>query len=111
MVSARSSTPGTAATRATSSGRCGRISGSPPVIRTRVTPSATNRSTRNSVSSKLSRSFRGSQTYSASGMQYWQRRLHRSVTDSRRLRSGRRNRSRAIRGGEAGSWVTGRRTA
>ena len=34
-------------------------------------------------------SSRGSQTYSSSGMQYAQRRLHRSVTEMRRLRSGR----------------------
>jgi hypothetical protein len=32
---------------------------------------------------------RGSQTYSSSGMQYWQRKLQRSVTEMRRLRSGR----------------------
>jgi hypothetical protein len=41
------------------------------------------------ISSNVSRSRRGSQTYSASGMQYRHRRLHLSVTEIRRLRSGR----------------------
>ncbi len=45
------------------------------------------------ISSKCRTSSRGSQLYSSSGMQYSQRRLHRSVTDRRRLRSGRPRRS------------------
>jgi hypothetical protein len=58
------------------------------VRRTRFTPSSVKRSTSRLVSSNDRRSSRGSQTYSSSGMQYWQRRLHRSVTDTRRLPSG-----------------------
>ena len=69
------------------SARSVRSSGSPPVMRTRSTPALAKTSTRKPISSNVRMSFLGSQTYSASGMQYWQRRLQRSVTEIRRLRS------------------------
>ena len=56
-------------------------------------PAARKTSTSAEISSKCRTSSRGSQLYSSSGMQYSQRRLHRSVTDKRRLRSGRPRRS------------------
>src|SRR5581483_8847761 len=40
--------------------------------------------TRRSISSKLSSSERSSQGSPSAGMQYWQRKLQRSVTDTRR---------------------------
>ncbi len=36
------------------------------------------------ISSSVSTSARGSQSRPSAGMQYWQRRLHRSVSDTRR---------------------------
>jgi hypothetical protein len=74
----------------TSSGTSLRRSGSPPVRRTLSTPRSEKTSTSVDISSNVSRSRFGSHTYSASGMQYRHRRLHLSVTDIRRLRSGRR---------------------
>ena len=57
--------------------------------RKRSAPSARKTSTSAEISSKCRTSSRGSHSYSASGMQYSQRKLHRSVTDNLRLRSGR----------------------
>ena len=94
VVRARSRSAALPASIATRSGRSVRSRGSPPVIRTLSVPSAAKTSTRRSISSKVRMSSRGSQTYSASGMQYWHRRLHRSVTETRRLASGRPSRSR-----------------
>ena len=50
------------------------------VIPSRVTPIRISRS----VSSSVSTSARGSQSSPSAGMQYWQRRLQRSVSDTRR---------------------------
>ncbi len=91
VVSATSRNAGFAANWRTSSGSSRRTSGSPPVRRTRSTPTAANRSTNTLSSSNERMSWLLSQTYSSSGMQYAQRRLQRSVTDTRKLRSGRPN--------------------
>ncbi len=80
---------GFCASRSTTSATSRRISGSPPVSRTLSTPSSVKVSTSWTISSALSMSSRGSQTYSSSGMQYWQRKLHMSISDTRRLFSGR----------------------
>ena len=59
-------------------------SGSPPVTRTLVTPScAAMRTARSSSSSVSISAWLRLQTPSA-GMQYWQRRLQSSVTETRR---------------------------
>ncbi len=94
VVTARSRRRGLSARSRTSWSRSRRRSGSPPVRRTLWTPRSAKTSTSCAISSNVSTSSRGSQTYSSSGMQYWQRRLQRSVTDSRRLRSGRSSASR-----------------
>src|SRR5215207_5105047 len=73
-----------AASIATSVGNSRRTSGSPPVSRTSLTPiSAITRTTR-AISSKLRISSRSSHGRPSAGMQYWQRKLQRSVTDTRR---------------------------
>src|SRR5229473_1612199 len=107
LVSARSARPDFADNIETSAGRSRRNSGSPPVRRMRSTPRLRKMSARALISSKWSRSSLGSHTYSASGMQYWQRKLHRSVTESRRFRSGRFRRSSTeviVRGPEGGHY-------
>ena len=64
-------------------GKSLRTSGSPPVRRTSSTPIATSSRTTRSISSKLSTSERSSHGRPSAGMQYWQRKLQRSVTDTR----------------------------
>src|SRR5437870_8736505 len=76
--------PSTAASIATSFGKSRRTSGSPPVSRTSVTPIRTITETRRSISSKRSTSARSSHGSPSAGMQYWQRKLQRSVTETRR---------------------------
>ena len=73
----------------TSFGNSRRASGSPPVSRTSVIPSRASRLTRRSISSKLSSSERSSQGMPSAGMQYRQRKLQRSVTETRRSVIGR----------------------
>ena len=69
----------------TSSGRSRRTSGSPPVSRTSETPiAASNRASR-AISSKLRISSRRSHSRPSAGMQYVQRKLHLSVTETRTL--------------------------
>ena len=89
VVMARSRSPGLAASSRISRATSRRSSGSPPVSRTLSTPSSMKTSISRLISSKCRISSRGSQTYSSSGMQYAQRRLHRSVTEIRRFRSAR----------------------
>ena len=84
MVSERSSIPGTAASIDTSFGKSRRTSGSPPVRRSSLTPISASTRTRRSISSKLRMSLRSSHGNPSAGMQYWQRKLQRSVTDTRR---------------------------
>ncbi len=60
---------GLSAISATSSTRSRRSSGSPPVMRTFVTPRLLKMRTRRSVSSYVRMDCRGSHTYSSSGMQ------------------------------------------
>ena len=76
-----------AASFSTSTGKLARTVGSPPVRRMLSIP---RRSTINlamrSISSKVSRSSRGSQSSPSAGMQYVQRKLHRSVTEMRKSR-------------------------
>ncbi len=71
----------------TSTGRCARTVGSPPVRRR---PSTSKRSTkmreRRSISSNVRTSLRGTHCIPSSGMQYVQRKLQRSVTEMRRSR-------------------------
>ena len=83
MVIATSRTPGAATMRPISAGRPGRTSGSPPVTRISLTPSPANRFTSRISSSSVSSSSRGSHFIPSAGMQYRQRRLQRSVTESR----------------------------
>ena len=61
-----------------------RTSGSPPVRRTSWTPIAASSATIRAISSKLRISARSSHGSPSAGMQYWQRKLQRSVTDTRR---------------------------
>src|SRR3972149_1644841 len=72
-------------------------SGSPPVRRTFPPPAARKRRTSRDVSSKVSSSFRSRKRKSwpktSLGMQYTQRKLQRSVTETRRSCSGRPRRS------------------
>ena len=107
VVSAMSSMPGVWATWRTSTSRSRRSSGSPPVRRTLVTPSSAKTRISRPSSSKLSSSERGRKAWSgpnsSRGMQYGQRKLQRSVTETRRSRRGRASRSSAAgRGSEAG---------
>src|SRR5581483_12403179 len=64
-----------------------RTVGSPPVSRTPVTPRRVNTSTMRVISSNVRSASRGSHTMPSSGMQYVQRKLQRSVTDTRRSRT------------------------
>ena len=74
-----------AAVRATMSGSPRRSSGSPPVNRISVIPSdSTPILASRTTSSSVSSSGRGSQSRPSAGMQYAQRRLHRSVREIRR---------------------------
>src|SRR5215217_3230718 len=68
----------------TSRGNSRRTSGSPPVSLRSVTPMGAMTETRRSISSKLSTSARSSQGRPSAGMQYWQRKLQRSVTETLR---------------------------
>src|SRR5260221_3704960 len=68
----------------TSFGNSRRTSGSPPVSRTSSTPISTKRRTSRSISSKARISARSSHGSPSAGMQYWQRKLQRSVTETRR---------------------------
>ena len=77
---------GSALMRATISTMSGRMSGSPPVSRMLVTPSSTATEITVISSSMLSRWSPGIQSEKSGGMQYVQRRLHRSVTETRRSR-------------------------
>src|ERR671922_863035 len=76
--------PGTADSIATRRGNSRRTSGSPPVRRRSVTPISASTRTRRSISSKVRISSRWSHGSPSAGMQYWQRKLQRSVTDTRR---------------------------
>jgi hypothetical protein len=84
VVKERSSTPSTSASIDTSRGNSRRTSGSPPVSRTSVTPIDENSATSRSISSNVRISERSSHGRPSAGMQYWQRKLQRSVTDTRR---------------------------
>src|SRR5437763_4268508 len=70
-------------------GKSRRTSGSPPVSRTSVTPMPASTRTTRSISSKRSTSARSSHGSPSAGMQYWQRKLQRSVTETRRSEIGR----------------------
>src|SRR3712207_150488 len=69
---------------ATKLGRSRRTKGSPPVRRTERTPREASTRTTRSISSKRRISARSSHGSPSAGMQYWQRKLQRSVTDRRR---------------------------
>ena len=97
VVMLRSRTSGFAASRSTTSVTSRRRSGSPPVSRTLSTPSSLKTSTRSPICSTVRMSSRGNQTYSSSGIQYWQRRLHLSISETRRLLRGRPNVSSTVR--------------
>src|SRR5260370_34522519 len=94
VVIARSVIRASRAISATRVGRSWRSNGSPPVSRTFVTPSPANTGTSRAISSNVRIDARGNHTYSSSGMQYRHRMLQRSVTETRRLASGRRRASR-----------------
>src|SRR3954470_2755819 len=79
-----SRSPGTPASISTSRGKSRRTSGSPPVSRSSSTPSEANTRTSRSISSNDSRALRSSHGRPSAGMQYWQRKLQRSVTETRR---------------------------
>src|SRR5260370_10333 len=108
VVIARSVIRASRAISATRVGRSWRSNGSPPVSRTFVTPSPANTGTSRAISSNVRIDARGNHTYSSSGMQYRHRMLQRSVTETRRLASGRRRASwttsdmRSLGGGVAG---------
>ncbi len=71
----------------TSTVMCARMVGSPPVRRSPSTSKcSTKMRARRSISSNVSTSLRGSHCIPSSGMQYVQRKLHRSVTEIRRSR-------------------------
>src|SRR5579875_1932520 len=84
VVIARSRMPSMPESNETSFGKSRRTSGSPPVSRTSCTPMPASRPTSRTISSKRSTSERSSQGSPSAGMQYWQRKLQRSVTDTRR---------------------------
>ena len=83
VVSVTSSMPGTAYSIRASCGRSRRQSGSPPVSLTWRTPSLASAATAAVISSKRRMRACGTKGTPAAGMQYWQRRLQRSVTDTR----------------------------
>ena len=89
MVSERSSRPSICPSISTSCGKSRRTSGSPPVRRTCVTPIEANSRTRRSISSKVRISDLSSHGRPSAGMQYWQRKLQRSVTETRKSPIGR----------------------
>src|SRR4051794_15393735 len=66
-----------------SAGKSRRTSGSPPVSRTSPTPMSASSVTSRTISSKLRTSSRSSHGSPSAGMQYWQRKLQRSVTETR----------------------------
>ena len=84
VVIDRSPTPGTLAMRATISTRSARSVGSPPVRRNLRKPTATAARTTCSISAAVSRSGAGRKRRPVSGMQYTQRRLQWSVSESRK---------------------------
>mmetsp|Transcript_38246 Transcript_38246/g.90407 ORF Transcript_38246/g.90407 Transcript_38246/m.90407 type:complete len:280 (-) Transcript_38246:105-944(-) len=69
---------------ATSSVMSFRTVGSPPVSLILVTPAATKRRVRRRISGVVSMLSSGERSTPSSGMQYWQRRLQRSVSEMRR---------------------------
>ncbi len=76
------------AKRSTSSGRCARTSGSPPVRRMPSNPKYLMQIRANrSISSKERISSLGSHCIPSAGMQYWHLKLQRSVTEIRRSRT------------------------
>src|SRR4029450_8175308 len=103
VVNARSRIPSTAATMATSRSRSRRTSGSPPGGLPVVTPREAAAPTTRVISSNVRISARGRKAWSrpkiSLGMQYGQGKLHRSVTETRRSRSGRPRRSPTPLGG------------
>ena len=86
---ATSSMPGMPAMAATRRCRSRRTSGSPPVSRIERTPAVAAAATIAAISSYERISSRCSQGSPVSGMQYTQRRLHLSVTETRRYVIGR----------------------
>jgi hypothetical protein len=87
VVTARSSSSGTAARAAARRGNSRRTSGSPPVRRTERMPICASRRTTRSISSNDRTAARSSHGSPSAGMQYWQRKLQRSVTDTAGRRS------------------------
>ena len=90
VVRVTSVIPSMAVTCEMSSGRSVRSSGSPPVMRALDTPNSENSRVSRVISSNVSISPRGRNSYASpkisAGMQYGQRKLHRSVTEMRRSR-------------------------
>ena len=84
MLSERSESPSTRAKRSTISTMSARTRGSPPVRRTREIPAAAKTRTSRSISEAVRVSDAGARPAGPSGRQYAQRRLQRSVTESRR---------------------------
>src|SRR3954451_24089695 len=84
VVTERSFSPSSADSIDTSRGKSRRTSGSPPVRRRSPTPIDTNSRTRRWTSSKVRIAERSSHGSPSAGMQYWQRKLQRSVTETRR---------------------------
>lgn len=84
MVTPSCRTPGSALIADAISSASGRTSGSPPVSRTFDTPADTNSLASRTTSSADSVASSGVSSTPSSGMQYWHRRLHRSVSEIRR---------------------------
>src|SRR3990172_4516999 len=95
VVTVRSSSPSIVASMAMSCSTSVRTSGSPPVMRSFLTPWATKMRARRVVSSKVRISLRARNSKprpkTSFGMQYVQRKLQRSVTEIRRSCRGRRS--------------------
>ena len=105
MVIEMSSSGPTSRNIRTSVGRSARTVGSPPVTLIERTPSPTKMPSRRADSSNVRISLLGSQASPSAGMQYVQRKLHRSVTETRRSSAIRPNES--ISGPSAGGGVVG----
>src|SRR4051794_21302208 len=84
VVTERSFSPSSADSIDTSRGKSRRTSGSPPVKRRSPTPIDTNSRTSRWTSSKVRIAERSSHGSPSAGMQYWPRKLQRSVTGTRR---------------------------
>ena len=85
VVSDRSAPSG--ASLATRTGSRARTVGSPPVSRMEVNPNCSTKTlATRSISSNVRSSSRGNHCIPSAGMQYPQRKLHRSVTEMRRSR-------------------------